>query len=64
MQKLRAGLKAELGALYPLLLLKPIEAMPSPEGAHAVSMAAEGLLHTCSHPQVQCCVSPAEVLVL
>lgn len=52
-QKLRAGLKAELGALYPLLLLKPIETMAGPEGAHAVTMAAEGLLHTCGHPQVQ-----------
>ena len=51
-QKLRAGLKAELGALYPLLLLKPVEAA-APESAHSVVMAAEGLLHVCSHPQVR-----------
>ncbi|KAL4853786.1 Brefeldin A-inhibited guanine nucleotide-exchange protein 3 [Chlorella vulgaris] len=50
-QKLRAGLKAELGALYPLLLLKPIEAA-APDSPHAMVMAAEGLLHVCSHPQV------------
>ncbi len=50
-QKLRAGLKAELGALYPLLLLKPIEA-PTADGAHSATMAAEGLLHVCSRPQV------------
>lgn len=50
-QKLRAGLKAELGALYPLLVLKPIEAV-APDSAHAVAMAAEGVLHVCSHPQV------------
>jgi hypothetical protein len=52
LQKLRAGLKAELGALYPLLLLKPIEAA-APDSPHAMVMAAEGLLHVCSHPQVQ-----------
>lgn len=64
-QKLRAGLKAELGALYPLLLLKPLEglggpggggaapaAVPPEAGPHAALMAAEGLLHVAGRPQV------------
>ena len=49
-QRLRAGLKAELGALYPLILLKPVEA-DAPESTHGILMAAEGLLAVCSAPQ-------------
>ncbi|KAL6766957.1 hypothetical protein ACKKBG_A38045 [Auxenochlorella protothecoides x Auxenochlorella symbiontica] len=49
--RLRAGLRAELGALYPLLLLRPLEAA-RPESVFQAEAALEGLLPICSSPQI------------
>jgi len=49
--RLREFLKAEVGALYPLLLLRPLEA-DRPESPHQVLAALTGLAVLCSSPQV------------
>jgi len=49
--RLREFLKAEVGALYPLLLLRPLEA-ERPENPHQVLAALTGLAALCSSPQV------------
>jgi hypothetical protein len=49
--RLREFLKAEVGALYPLLLLRPLEA-ERPESPHQVIAALTGLASVCSSPQV------------
>ncbi len=52
---LRMNLQAELGALYPLVLLRPLEHGEDKSSAHASmqSVAAlRGLEHVCEHPQV------------
>ncbi|KAL4515001.1 hypothetical protein Ndes2526B_g03682 [Nannochloris sp. 'desiccata'] len=49
--RLREFLKAEVGALYPLLLLRPLEA-ERPESPHQVLAALTGLAGVCSSPQV------------
>ena len=51
---LRAGLRAELGALYPLLLLRPLEA-ERPDTPTQALMALEGLAAVCASPQVCAC---------
>jgi len=50
-QRLREGLKAEVGALYPLLLLRPLEA-ERPDSPHQAFAALEGINTVCSSPQV------------
>ena len=50
-QRLREFMKAEIGALYPLLLLRPLEA-DRPESPHGVLAALKGLTPVCTSPQV------------
>ncbi len=49
--RLREFLKAEVGALYPLLLLRPLEA-ERPESPYQVLAALTGSASVCSSPQV------------
>lgn len=50
-QRLREFMKSEIGALYPLLLLRPLEA-DRPESPHGVLAALKGLTAVCTSPQV------------
>jgi hypothetical protein len=57
----RSGLKAELGAFYPLLLLRPMEAeRPDPGQLHAALSALQRL---CSQPQFLVRAAPAALHV-
>ena len=53
---LRMNLQAELGALYPLVLLRPLEHSDEKSSSAHASMqsvaALRGLEHVCEHPQV------------
>ena len=51
----RSGLKAELGAFYPLLLLRPLEA-ERPEPGQLYS-ALNALLELATQPQLLVCVA-------
>ena len=50
-QRLREFLKAEIGALYPLLFLRPLEA-ERPESPQQVLSALNGLASLCASPQI------------
>lgn len=50
-KSLREGLKAEIGALYPLLFLRPLEADRADSQAH-VTAALQGLMSICGSPQI------------
>ena len=58
----RAGLKAELGAFYPLLLLRPMEAeRPEPGQLHAALSALQDLS---SQPQLLVCATGQSLISL